>query len=174
MIRLLSLPISCFLLALSSGLAAPLSDSAAPFQVNVPDSWVQRPYPNHLPGMLVIAPGTPPPVVLQFFYAPHKGKQNDTKMLADFIGGVEESMSGDGRGSVKQLSTRPLDVDGIKGTERQYDLTLKANGVTVRTKIWYGVSAKNLLSFQVTIGTAATPAQAAAFDKALKTVKFKR
>lgn len=161
------------LLALSHAVAAPLTAPAAPFQVDVPAGWAQRAYPNGLPGMLVIAPGTPPPVVLQFFYAPHQGTSNDTKVLAEFIGGVEGSMSGDGRGTVKRLSTRPLSVGGIKGTERQYDLTLKANKVTVRTKIWYGVSARNLLSIQTTIGKGATPAQAAAFDRALETVKFK-
>ena len=151
----------------------PLTSTAAPFRADVPAGWTQRAYPNDLPGILVIAPGTPPPVVLQFFYAPYKSTGNDARALAEFIGGVESSMSGDGRGSVKRLSTRPVTVGGVRGTQREYDLTLKANGVTVHTSIWYGVSARNLLSFQSTSVKQATPAQKGALGKVLGSVKFK-
>lgn len=167
--RLSALPV----LTLTSALAVPLTSAAAPFQADVPAGWAQRAYPNDLPGILVIAPGTPPPVVLQFFYAPYRGTGNDAKALSEFIGGVEGSMSGDGRGTVKRLSTRPLTVGGVKGTQREYDLTVKANGVTVHTSIWYGVSARNLLSFQSTYARQATPAQKGALGKVLNSIKFK-
>ena len=175
MVALSSFPVLSALaaLTLTSALAVPLTSTAAPFQADVPAGWAQRPYPNNLPGLIVIAPGTPPPVVLQFFYAPYKSTSNNTKALAEFIGGVKGSMIGDGRGTVKRLSTRTVTVGGVRGTQREYDLTVKANGVTVHTSIWYGVSARNLLSFQSTYSNRATPAQKAALGKVLGSVKFK-
>ncbi|WP_161883601.1 DUF1795 domain-containing protein [Deinococcus alpinitundrae] len=160
-------------LTLTTALAVPLTSSTAPFQADVPAGWAQRAYPNDLPGILVIAPGTPPPVVLQLFYAPYKSAGNDAKALAEFIGGVEGSMIGDGRGTVKRLSTRSVTVGGVKGTQREYDLTVKANGVTVHTNIWYGVSARNLLSFQATSAKQATQTQKGALGKMLSSIKFK-
>lgn len=165
---------SCLLLSLGSGLAAPLADSAAPFQVNVPDGWAQRPYPNHLPGVVVVAPGSPPPIVLQFFYAPYKSAGNDAAALKEFIGGVEGSLDGNGQAQIKRLSERPLTVGGVKGTERRYSLTFKANGAVAQIQSWFAVSRTNLLAFQSTTGPRATPEQQATFGRVLKTVNFKR
>lgn len=177
MIRLLQIMTSCVFLSLGSGLASPLADSAAPFQVSVPDGWAQRPYPNDLPGVLVVAPGSPTPVALQFFYAPYqsRGNQgNNAAPLKEFIGGVEESLGGNGQTQVKRLSERPLTVGGLKGTERRYSLTFKGGGTAAQIQCWFAVSRTNLLAFQSTAGPRATPEQKAAFDKVLKTVNFKR
>ncbi|WP_415788839.1 hypothetical protein, partial [Deinococcus saxicola] len=91
----------------------------------------------------------------------------------EFIGGVEESLTGGGLATLKRAGDRPRTAGGIKGTERVYDLTLKANGAVVRLQYWYGVSKRNLLSVQFTTGPAATAAQRGAFDKALVSLKLK-
>ncbi|MDV6375583.1 hypothetical protein [Deinococcus arenicola] len=156
-----------------TALAVPLQNAQAPLTADVPAGWEQRPYPNNLPGVMVVAPGNPPPAVLQLFYAPYQGKANDAKALKEFMGGVEGSMTGGGLATIKRLSDRPRTVGGVKGLERSYDLTLKANGAVVRLQLWYGVSARNLLSVQATTGPTSTAAQKAVFEKTLKSIKFK-
>lgn len=74
---------------------------------------------------------------------------------------------------MKRVSNRSRTVGGIKGTERQYDLTLEANGAVVRLQYWYGVSKRNLLSVQFTTGPAATAVQRGAFDKTLGSLKLR-
>ncbi|OLV18927.1 hypothetical protein [Deinococcus marmoris] len=153
--------------------AVPLQNTKAPFTADVPVGWEQRPYPNGLPGITVLAPGTPPPAVLQLFFAPYQSKGNDAAALKEFIGGVEGSLTGGGLATLKRVSERPRTVGGVKGSERLYDLTLKANGAVVRLQYWYGVSKHNMLSVQFTTGPAATAAQRGAFDKTLGSLKLK-
>ncbi|WP_075834662.1 hypothetical protein [Deinococcus marmoris] len=156
-----------------AALAVPLKNTQAPFTADVPAGWEQRPYPNNLPGITVLAPGTPPPAVLQLFFAPYQSKGNDAAALKEFIGGVEGSLTGGGLATLKRVGDRPRTAGGVKGTERVYDLTLKANGAVVRLQYWHGVSKRNLLSVQFTTGPAATAAQRGVFDKALGSLKLK-
>jgi hypothetical protein len=165
-------PLSAALL-LGTVSAVPFTNARMPFQADLPSGWTQRGYPNNLPGMLVAAPGTPPPVVLQFFFPPYKSGGNDARALTDFIGGVEEGATGGGQAVLKKLSERPLTVAGIKGQLRDYTLTFKANGQTVLTQLWFGIAPKNLLHFQVVTGAKATAAQKAIFTRVLSTVKLK-
>lgn len=159
--------------ALSTAWAVPLTSSKTPIQADVPAGWTQRDYPNGLPGLLVAAPGTPPPVVLQFFFPPYTHTGDDAGALRKFIGGVEEGATGGGQATLRKLAERPLTVAGIKGIERDYSLTFKANGQTVMTQLWYGVGPKNLLQFQVVTGAKATAEQKAIFGKVLGSVKLK-
>ncbi|WP_075833069.1 hypothetical protein [Deinococcus marmoris] len=101
-----------------AALAVPLKNTQAPLTADVPSSWEQRPYPNSLPGITVVAPGTPPPAVLQLFYAPYQSKGNDAGALKEFIGGVEGSLTGGGLATLKRVGDRPRTAGGIKGTER--------------------------------------------------------
>jgi hypothetical protein len=156
-----------------SAFAVPFSMPGLPFQADVPAGWSQRAYPNSLPGVVVAAPGTPPPVVIQVFFPPYKSSSNDARALSEFIGGVEEGATGGGQATLKQLSERALTVGGVRGTERTYALSIKANGAVVRMRAWYGAGPRNLYQFQAVSGAAASPAQVAAFDKVLSTVKFK-
>ncbi len=156
-----------------TALAVPLKNTKAPLNADVPAGWEQRPYPGGLPGIMVVAPGSPPPAVLQLFYAPYQSEGSDAAALEEFIGGVEESLTGGGQATLKRVSDRPRTVGGVKGTERQYDLTLKVNGAVVRLQLWYGVSKRNLLSVQFTTGPATTAAQRGVFDKTLGSIRFK-
>lgn len=153
--------------------AVPFTGTKAPIQADLPAGWTQREYPNGLPGLLVAAPGTPPPVVLQFFFPPYKSTGNDARALREFMGGVEEGATGGGQAVLKKLAERPLTVAGIKGVERDYTLTFKANGQTVLTQLWFGVGPRNFLQIQVVTGKAATPAQKAIFGKMLGTVRLR-
>ena len=161
------------LLGAGAALAVPLTNTRAPFQADLPAGWGQRDYPNNLPGIVVVAPGSPPPVVLQMFYAPYKSSGNDARALSEFIGGVESGATGNGQATLKRISERPLTVGGIKGTEHIYSLMVKANGAVVQARAWYGVGPKNLFQFQSVTGVKATPAQVAVFDRLLSTVKFR-
>ncbi|GGO40111.1 hypothetical protein [Deinococcus humi] len=122
---------------------------------------------------MVVAPGTPPPAVLQLFFAPYQSEGNGTAALKEFIGGVEESLTGGGQATLKRISSRPRTVGGIKGTERLYNLTLNANGAVVRLQYWYGLSKRNLLSVQFTTGPATSASQKTVFDKTLSSLKIK-
>ncbi len=177
MLWLMSSSIRMALLLVSAltgpALAVPLKNTQDPLTADVPAGWEQRPYPGGLSGITVVAPGTPPPAVLQLFYAPYQSKGNDAGALKEFIGGVEGSLTGGGLATLKRVGDRPRTAGGIKGTERVYDLNLKANGAVVRLQYWYGVSKRNLLSVQFTTGPAATAAQRGAFDKALGSLELK-
>jgi hypothetical protein len=173
--RTFSAVVSLGLLCSGSGLTVPLTNAKAPFQIDIPAGWVQRDYPQNMPGIIVMAPGTPPAASLQLFFPPNRsqGAAADAAALKEFIGGSEEGATGGGRATLKRISERPVTVSGIKGTQRDYEMTLKANGAVVRMQFWYGIGPKNLFQFNMTTAAKATPAQLAVFSKLLSTVKFK-
>ena len=167
-----ALPLTLALIG--SVIAVPVNGAGAPFQADLPAGWAQQVSSTSGAQILrVTAPGTPPPVVLAFIFAPYKSTGNDAQALKEFIAASEKGATGEGQATLKRLSERPLTVGGVRGTERSYTLSVKSNGAVVQTQIWYGAGPKNLFQFQAATGKGATSAQTAIFDKVLSTVKFK-
>jgi hypothetical protein len=156
---------------LSGVLAAPLKVEV-PVQADVPAGWTQTRLPGPAQSASVTAPGSPPPVALVLFSAP-MGRQASASDLRAFIAGVESAAASGGRLTLTLQSEKPRTVGGIKGLERRYVMLVKANGVKVGTRIWFGAGPKYIYQMQMTNALNASPALTEAFDQMLNTMTFK-
>lgn len=155
----------------SAALAAPLNIEL-PLQAEVPVGWTQTRLPGPAQSASVTAPGSPPPVALVLFAAP-LGRQASASELRAFIAGVEGAAAAGGRLTLTLISEAPRTVGGIKGVERRYTMLVRASGVKVGTRIWFGAGAKFLYQMQMTNALNASPALTGSFDQMLRTMTFK-
>ncbi|WP_293911274.1 hypothetical protein [Deinococcus sp.] len=151
--------------------AAPLKVEL-PLQAEVPALWTQTRLPGPAQSASVTAPGSPPPVALVLFAAP-LGRQASASDLRAFIAGVEGVAATGGRLTLTLLSEKPRTVGGVKGVERRYTMLVRASGVKVGTRIWFGAGPKFLYQMQMTNALNASAAQTGSFDQMLDTMTFK-
>ena len=161
---------------IGSACAVPVSGAGTPFQADLPAGWAQRViFKKDMQALKVTAPGKPSPVILVFISVPFTSTGDDTQELKNFVEGSEKGAinKANGEVTITRLSERPLTVGGVRGIERQYNMTVKDTGEVILKQVWYGIGLRNLLQFGAATGKGVTPAQAATFDKVLSTVKFK-
>ncbi|WP_221090401.1 hypothetical protein [Deinococcus aquaedulcis] len=146
----------------------PFSDPQLPFTVSLPKGWLGADFQDGTSGVSLVSAKAPPATMIRLLFTPKNGT---SPTPAGEFQKFEAGIKGTGA-TPKQTSSRAVSYGGVSGVERQYAVTHPKGQLTMR--VWYGVGAKNLYSFQMT-DTPARFAQASAlFSKVLASVRFKR
>ncbi|PTA69673.1 hypothetical protein [Deinococcus arcticus] len=145
----------------------PFSDPKLPFTVSLPKGWLGADFQDGTAGVSLVSAKAPPATMIRLLFTPRNGASpTPASEFQKFEAGIK------GTGATpKQTSSRTVNYGGVSGVERQYAVTHPKGQLTMR--VWYGVGAKNLYSFQMT-DTPARFAQASAlFSKVLASVRFR-
>ncbi|GGR43629.1 hypothetical protein GCM10008959_00610 [Deinococcus seoulensis] len=162
------------LLALTLG-AAPagaqtlvtVNEPNLPFTVSLPKSWLGVNFNDGAAGVSVVSAKTPPATLMRLLYTP---KGNEKPTPASEFSKFEQGVKSTGA-TIKQTSSRTVGYGGVSGVERNYTLTHPKGKLNMR--VWYGVGARNLYSFQLTDTPERFTAASATFSKVLASVKFR-
>lgn len=144
----------------------PLKDTKLPFRVSVPQGWLGVNFDDGTSGVSMVSAKAPPAALIRLLFMPKNGR---TTTVAQEFAGFEAGVKQTG-GKLSMLGGKNVSVGGVPGTERQYTLT-HAKG-SLRLRIWFGMGAKNLYSFQVTDTAPRFAASSAVFSRVLASVRF--
>ncbi|MVN87218.1 hypothetical protein GO986_10595 [Deinococcus sp. HMF7620] len=145
----------------------PLNEPKLPFAVSLPKGWLGADFQDGTLGVSLVSAKAPPATMIRLLYTPKNGA---APTPAGEFQKFEAGIKGTGA-TPKQVSSRVIGYGGVSGLERQYTVTHPQGQLSMR--VWYGVGAKNLYSFQLTDSPARFAQASALFSKVLASVKFK-
>ena len=143
------------------------SDPKLPFTVSLPKGWLGVDFKDGTSGVSIVSAKAPPATLMRLLFVDKAGgKPTPEGEFKKFEAGIKGTGA-----AVKQTASRTLKVGALSGVERSYTLTHPKGQLKMR--VWYGVGAKNLYSFQLTDTPARFAVASGTFDKVLASVKFK-
>ena len=146
----------------------PFSDARLPFSISAPSNWYGIDLGDGAVGLSMVSAKTKPATMIRLLFAE---KDNGEKVNLSTEADNYEADLKSTKLTVKRLSSKDATYGGIKGLEREYQLS--GGGSDVRLRVWFGDTAKNLFSFQLTDTAPRYAAASDLFSKMLATVKFK-
>ncbi|WP_189067419.1 hypothetical protein [Deinococcus radiotolerans] len=143
------------------------SDPKLPFTVKLPQGWLGVDFKDGTSGVSIVSAKAPPATLMRLLFVDKAGgKPTPEGEFKKFEAGIKGTGA-----TVKQTASRTMKIGALSGVERSYTLTHPKGQLKMR--VWYGVGAKNLYSFQLTDTPARFAQASATFDKVLASVKFK-
>lgn len=160
-------------LILLSGLAGaqtlvPLNDPKLPFTFSYPKGWLGVDLGDKTNGVSMVSAKQPPASMIRLLFAPKKS--GDSFSLTDQFTGFEAGLKSTGV-TVRPQSNYPVRYGGLSGLEKEY-LVSKA-GKSVKMRVWFAQSAKNLYSFQLTDSVDRYPAASQLFTQVMRSLNFR-
>ncbi|WP_291431570.1 hypothetical protein [Deinococcus sp.] len=144
-----------------------VNEPKLPFTVSLPASWLGVNFNDGAAGISIVSAKAPPATLMRLLYTPKGGAApTPASEFAKFEQGVKSTGA-----SIRQTASRTVGYGGLGGLERNYTLTHPKGTLSMR--VWYGVGAKNLYSFQLTDTPKRFGAASDTFSKVLATVKFR-
>lgn len=146
----------------------PFSDARLPFSISAPTTWYGIDLGDGAVGLSMVSAKTKPATMIRLLFAEKDSgeKVNLTTEADNYETDLKASNL-----TVKRLSSKDATYGGVKGLEREYQLT--GGNTDVRLRVWFGDNAKNLFSFQLTDTAPRYAAASGLFSKMLATVKFR-
>ncbi|GAA0500775.1 hypothetical protein [Deinococcus depolymerans] len=145
----------------------PINAPKLPFSVSMPKGWLGVNFEDGALGVSAVSAKAPPATLIRLLYAAKAGGNPTAPTeFQKFEQGVRSTGA-----SLKQTASRTVRYGGVNGLEREYTLTHPKGKLNMR--VWYGIGAKNLYSFQLTDTPARYAAASSTFSKVLATVKFR-
>lgn len=145
----------------------PLNVPELPFSVSMPKGWLGVNFEDGALGVSAVSAKAPPATLIRLLYA---AKAGGTPTPASEFQKFEQGVKSTGA-TIKQTSSRTVGYGGVQGVERNYSLTHPKGKLSMR--VWYGIGARNLYSFQLTDTPQRFSAASATFSKVLASVKFR-
>ncbi|MGM9321620.1 hypothetical protein [Deinococcus aquaticus] len=144
-----------------------INEPKLPFTVSLPKSWLGVNFNDGAAGISVVSAKAPPATLMRLLYTPKgNGQPTPASEFSKFEQGVKSTGA-----AIQQTASRTVGYGGVSGVERSYTLTHPKGKLNMR--VWYGVGAKNLYSFQLTDTPERFSAASATFSKVLASVKFR-
>lgn len=143
------------------------NDPKLPFSVSLPKGWLGADFGDGTKGVSLVSAKAPPATLMRLLFVDKAGgKPTPETEFKKFEAGIKGTGA-----AVKQTASRTVKYGGLSGVERSYTLVHPKGQLKMR--VWYGVGARNLYSFQLTDAPARFAQASATFDKVLASVKFK-
>lgn len=165
---------AAFVLTLGLGSVAgaqtlvPFSDAKLPFSFSHPQGWLGVDLGDKTSGVSMVSAKTPPATMIRLLFVPKAAGQSVN--LAEQFTGFEAGLKSTGV-TVRPQSRYPVRYGGLSGLEREY--VISKDKKSIKMRVWFAQSAKNLYSFQLTDSTERYPTASSLFTRIMGTLKFK-